>query len=197
RADLGLTTDCRLVISLNSFRPNDGLETVVDALALLPDNVHLAVLGTPARGTAADILLQRAASAGTRARLHFPPLQMPSRLVGYLAGADMGVVALRPLTANLRVALPNRLFELIAAGVPVATSRTTDIAALVTRFRAGCVYDEDDPHAAAAAIADILDHSERYREAVANAMRDLNWNQEGLHYLRAIEDLAGVGTAGS
>jgi glycosyltransferase involved in cell wall biosynthesis len=197
REDLGLSQGCRLVISLNSFRPNDGLEIVVDALALLPENIHLAILGTPARGAGAEMLLDRAASAGVRDRLHFPPLQPPSRLVEYLAGADMGVVALRPITSNLRVALPNRIFELFAAGLPVATSRIEDIAALTTRFDAGRVYDEDDPRAAAAAIADILDHLPQYRTSTANAALDLTWERESLQYLRALEKLAEAGPLGA
>jgi glycosyltransferase involved in cell wall biosynthesis len=104
----------------------------------------------------------------------------------------MGVIALRPITANLRVALPNRVFELIAAGLPIAVSRTGDIAALVTGLKAGQVYDEDNSRAAASAIAEILGQLERYRTATAAAMLELNWEREGLVYLRAIEKLAGV-----
>jgi glycosyltransferase involved in cell wall biosynthesis len=190
RADLGLPPGCRLIISLNSFRPNDGLETVVDALSFLPMDVHLAVLGTPARGADAKMLVSHL-SAATRDRLHFPELQRPSQLVDYLSDADMGIVALRPITTNLRVALPNRVFELIAAGLPLAASRIDDISALVTRYGIGQIYDEDDPRAAASAIIDILDHLERYRTATADAALELNWEREGLAYLRAIENLAG------
>jgi glycosyltransferase involved in cell wall biosynthesis len=189
RADLGLSDRHRLIATLNSFRPNDGLEVVVDALSLLPESDHLVVLGAASQGVSSKVLMRRASGNGTLHRLHFPPLQPASKLVDYISAADMGVVPLRPSTSNLRIALPNRVFELLAANLPVAVSRLRDVADLVTEFDAGQVYDEDSPQAAARAITEILGDLPRYRAAAANAARSLNWEREGSTYLKVIEEL--------
>jgi glycosyltransferase involved in cell wall biosynthesis len=191
RSDLALPPEARIVLHLNTFRPGEGVEVAVEALALMAKNVHLVVLGPEGeRGFAARLLL-RARQLGVAERLHLPPLQTTHALVGYASGADIGLIARQGEINNMRMSLPNRVFEMIAARLPIATSRLPEIAGLVESLGVGLVFDETDPCALAAALAAMLDPPAfaGFRRAVEEAARSLTWENESDRYLRFLEDL--------
>ena len=192
RRDLGLGSDDRLVLALNSVRPGEGLEVVVDALRHLPDHVHLAVLGPGTDGPGGKQLRAAAIATGVAERLHFPRLQAASELIAYASGADLGVIPRLPVTANMALSLPNRCFEMIAAGLPLVVSRVDEIAGLVRQYRIGAVFREDDPRDAASGIRQSLDgatYGELKRRVLA-AAAELSWEKEQIPYVEMIESLA-------
>ena len=69
-----------------------------------------------------------------------PPVP-PDTLVAALAPYDIGFVIDRPLTDNARLALPNKLFEYLMAGLAVAVPRAPAMAALVEEHGVGIVYE--------------------------------------------------------
>lgn len=69
-----------------------------------------------------------------------PPVP-PEALVAALAPYDIGLVIDRPLTDNARLALPNKLFEYLMAGLAVAVPRAPAMAELVEEHGVGTVYD--------------------------------------------------------
>lgn len=192
RHDLGLDAGAQLVLALNSVRAGEGLEVVVEALRYLPAHVHLAVLGQGTGGSSGDRLRGVAAAGGAAGRLHFPPLQAASDLIGYASGADIGVIPRQTVTDNLSLSLPNRFFEMVAAGLPPAVSRVGEIASLVNRYGIGVVFDENDPRAAAAAISEVLARLRQgdLRARVAVAAQELSWEREQIPYIAMIESLA-------
>ncbi len=83
--------------------------------------------------------------------------------------ADLGALALEPLTESLRLALPNKLFEYAAADVPIlAGAGIVPLRAAVEAAGAGVVADPEDTPALAAAIRRGLDPAERpaFREGL-------------------------------
>ena len=69
------------------------------------------------------------------------PAVPPERLVAALAPYDIGLVIDRPLTDNARLALPNKLFEYLMAGLAVAVPQAPAMAALVEEHGVGIVYE--------------------------------------------------------
>jgi glycogen(starch) synthase len=65
----------------------------------------------------------------------------PHELVRSLAGFDVGLVIDRPETDNARLALPNKVFEYLMAGLAIVTPRVPAMAALVERERVGTTYE--------------------------------------------------------
>ena len=63
-------------------------------------------------------------------------------LVSALAPYDVGLVIDRPLTDNTRLALPNKLFEYLMAGLAVAVPRAPAMAQLVEAHGVGIVYEQ-------------------------------------------------------
>jgi glycogen(starch) synthase len=66
----------------------------------------------------------------------------PSELVRSLVGFDVGVIIDRLDTENARLALPNKLFEYLMAGLAVAVPDASTMAELVRREEVGVAYPE-------------------------------------------------------
>ena len=97
-----------------------------------------------------------------------------------LAGAEAGMVTLLPEPAYL-VALPVKMYEYMAAGLPVIASDIPLWRSVVDVHRCGVTVDPTDPAAIARAVLALLDDSdrrlmgERGREAV---LQHFNWGVE-------------------
>jgi glycosyltransferase involved in cell wall biosynthesis len=81
------------------------------------------------------------------------PSLAPEELVQALREFDIGLVIDRPETENARLALPNKLFEYLMAGLAVLVPRAPAMAALVEREGIGRVYEPGLLGEALAALA--------------------------------------------
>jgi glycosyltransferase involved in cell wall biosynthesis len=192
RRDLGLGEDARILLHLNTMRVGEGLETIIDALPLLPPQFHLVGLGpVPLRSYLQEIK-QKALRLGVAERFHIAPMQQPHAVCAYIAGADLGIIAREGDRQNMRFSLPNRLFQMIAARLPVAVTPLSEIARIVREYRFGEIFEERDSAGLAAAIIRITEPAAwpAYRQGVDNAATALNWETESTRYVQLIEDLA-------
>jgi glycosyltransferase involved in cell wall biosynthesis len=192
RRDLGLPDDVRILLHLNTMRRGEGLETAIDALTHLPAIYHLVGLGPVPQRSYLRAMRQRAAKRGVADRFHLAPMQPPHAVARYIAGADIGIIAREGMMQNLRLSLPNRLFQMIAARLPVVVTPLHEIASIVRERRIGLVFEEADAAGLAAAIAEIDSPAAfaRFREAVTDAAGSLTWQQESTEYVKLIENLA-------
>ncbi|HEX8385428.1 MAG TPA: glycosyltransferase family 4 protein [Rubricoccaceae bacterium] len=157
RKRLGIDAAQPIVLYQGLFRPGRGLPHLVDALVDVPDAV-LVLIGEGAmerdlRALAADRLPGRA---------HVLPFTPPGALARLTPDADLGALALEPLTESLRLALPNKLFEYAAADVPVlAGAGIVPLHDAVERYGAGVVADPADRDGLVAALRRGLDPGRR------------------------------------
>ncbi|MEQ8389282.1 MAG: glycosyltransferase family 4 protein [Alphaproteobacteria bacterium] len=193
REDCALGPDDRLLLYLNSIRPGQGLEELAAALAKLPDKVHLAVLGPVIDRAVERKFLDQVDARGAGKRVHMLALRHPEELLAYIAGADIGVLPRQNDHPNHYLSLPNRLFEMITARLPVAASRLPDIAGLVREYGIGEIFDETSPEDIARAIRVMIgaERYPRYKAAVDLAARDLVWENEVTKYLALLDETCG------
>ena len=145
-----------LILHQGAPAPDRGGEELIQALTAVP-HAHLAFLGSSPFTGFRDRLRELAVSAGVASRVHFLPSVPLSELLDWTADADVGVSMLQDTCENHRLALPNKLFEYLVAGVPVVVSDLPEVARLVREEKVGWTV----PPADTAGIADAL------REALA------------------------------
>ena len=90
---------------------------------------------------------------------------------------------IQPTTLNHRLTTPNKLFEAMAAGVPVVASDLPGMADIVRETGCGLLVDPTDPAAIAAALSAILDAPADERAAygergLAAAHETYNWESQ-------------------
>jgi len=109
--------------------------------------------GDPGFATALAAL---ARDEGVRDRVHFVPNVPLEGLLAYTAEADVGVALFEPSCENYRLTVPNKLFEYLAAGIPVLGGQGTETGRLIESLRVGWTADPTDPRAVAAALQEGL-----------------------------------------
>jgi glycosyltransferase involved in cell wall biosynthesis len=173
----GLGPNDRIVSYVGGITNGRGLEETVEALTLLPDNVHLVLLGFGSPEYV-DGLVALAAERGVGDRMHLagqvPGPQVPQTL----ADADVAVVFVRPIVLSYLYSLPNKLFESIHAGLPIVAADLPDTAAVVREHGVGEVFDARTPAELASAISDVLADPAAFRAASRRAAQRLDWRFE-------------------
>jgi glycosyltransferase involved in cell wall biosynthesis len=113
-----------------------------------------------------------------------------------MAGASLGFVVLHPAPNHIE-AQPTKMFEYMAAGLPVIASHFPLWSRIVRDSGAGVCVDPKDPVALGRAIAQMLadpaslrEMGRRGREAVATRYR---WAPEGEKLCRLYAELVGAG----
>ena len=100
---------------------------------------------------------------------------------GHLVQADVGLVCLHPVP-RYQVSLPIKLFEYMAAGLPIIASNFPLWREIVEGNECGITVDPLDPKKIAEAIEYLLDHPEIRHKMSKNGRRAFletyNWNTE-------------------
>ena len=159
---LGLAPGTSVVLYHGGFSPDRGIEQLIDALPLLPTTTTLVLMGY---GRLARALEARAADPGLQGRLRVVPAVAPGELLDWVASADVAAMPIQPSTLNHRLTTPNKLFEAMAAGVPVVAADLPGMTPIVLEAGCGVLCDPTDPASIAAAIRTVLDASDGQRAA--------------------------------
>ena len=119
---------------------------------------------------------------GVQDKISIAPLVSWEELLGKeVSSAHLGVVFYARTKNNL-VALPNRLFEYWARGLPVVATDTPILRSLVGSWGAGLLVDSDSSAAIAKGILHYIEHPEDARRAGVNGRRavteEFNWGKE-------------------
>jgi glycosyltransferase involved in cell wall biosynthesis len=172
-----------------------GCEALVGALRHLPADVYVVFLGSGEPAFSAQ-LTELARRLGVEDRMRLIESVALGELLAWTREADVGVALLEDTCLNHRLALPNKLFEYIAAGVPVVVSDLPELRRIVNHYNIGWTATPGDPHAIAQAITQALKEPRdpRLRENLARAAAELRWGQESQRLTDLYEMLADCAT---
>jgi glycosyltransferase involved in cell wall biosynthesis len=176
REHLGLEDSSEaLVLYQGGFAPHRGLESLVASAAGF-EHATLVLLGW---GSLEDELRRLIRMLGLEQRVRMMSPVPPELLLTYTVGADLGVIPYRPVGLNNYYTTPNKLFEYMAAGVPVVASRLPELVRFVEGLRIGETFDPDRPEEIASSVNSLLnDPRERagMRQRAIEASRRLSWD---------------------
>jgi phosphatidylinositol alpha-1,6-mannosyltransferase len=189
RARLGLPADARLVASVSRLVPRKGMDTLIDAAALLAPERPDLVVAIAGQGRDRARLERRIAA--TRAPVHLTgPVGEEDKALLYGA-ADVFALLCRSRWVGFEQEGFGAVFlEAAAAGVPQVAGRSGGTAEAVLDATTGVVVDRpSDARSSAAALAGLLDDPAR-RERLGAAARARV--ESDLNYDRLVDTLAGA-----
>ncbi|HEU4676528.1 MAG TPA: glycosyltransferase, partial [Motilibacteraceae bacterium] len=161
RAAAGVPEGVPLLVYSGGVQHARGVHTAVEALVELPE-AHLAVVCVPSPTTwAVKQVLARAAELGVADRVHALPPVPPAEVATFLRTADVGLIPLLHFGSH-EVALPNKLFEYLHAGLPLVVSDCRAQAAFVRDLGVGEVHRAEDAADLARAVRAVLADPDRY-----------------------------------
>jgi glycosyltransferase involved in cell wall biosynthesis len=121
------------------------------------------------------------ASERLRDRVFFQPAVPPQEVLPLISGADLGIHPILNTSDNHYFCLPNKLFEYVQAGLPVAVSHFPEMQKIVDQYGLGLTFDPQDPQAMAQALHQVLSKPGQlthYRTNVLAAKESLSWENE-------------------
>ncbi|WP_075223280.1 glycosyltransferase [Acuticoccus yangtzensis] len=178
--------------------PDRGLECALEAIAQAKSQPHLYLRGT-GRQPFDEALRGRADALGVAGRLHLLDPEPPSQMVRLAAQYDLGLVGETGTTHNRRIALTNKQFTYLLAGVPAVMSDVpahVDFAAEADG--AAFLYRTEDPASLAKVLDDLIGDPERLAAARARAFalgrERYNWDREKAVLVETVERALHKGT---
>lgn len=155
-----------------------GAEELIEAIALLPDNFLLLLIGS---GDAWDTLKNKTQQLHLHEKIHFIEKVPFEKLKHYTSKAHLGISLDKPNCINHQLSLPNKVFDYIHAGVPVLASNMVEVKKVIDTYEVGHCIDEITPVTIADAIKWIHNHPEVYqkwKENTKKAAEALTWENE-------------------
>lgn len=140
RTAIGATADTVIVLHQGQMRKHRGCERLVAAMREISGAVLVFLGNGPLRRSLAEQVQQQ----GTSEKVFFLDSVPPDELLAYTASADLGVTLLQNSCLNHTLALPNKLFEYLAADVPVIASNLPEIRKVVVGFNVGVSVEPMD-----------------------------------------------------
>ncbi len=137
-------------------------------------------------------LQQLASRLGVTQRVHFLAPVPPDQVVANARSADLGVVVPQPVSLNFEVSLPNKLFQYLAAGLPVVASDFPELARVIVGHDVGVTCDPGDPQAIVGAIREVTGDPFRNEALRMNAhasCETFNWTRESSKLLATVQGL--------
>lgn len=150
------------LLHLGAFGVKRGWPQLLAALALAPAGTRLLVIGRFTDGSEAAFRAE-AARLGLDSRIELVGwMPAEAALARAAAGADVNLVLFQPGEENHRLALPHKLFDGMAIGLPaLAPDFAEGVAGILRDSGAGLLVDVTDPRAIAAGIAALADPERR------------------------------------
>jgi glycosyltransferase involved in cell wall biosynthesis len=195
RRAAGIPVDVPIVLYHGGFTPDRGLLPLARAM-LQPgmERAHLVLLGF---GPMKERLEQEAADERFGGRVHVVAGVKPDVLNEWVSSADVGAMPNQPTNMNERLSTPNKLFESLAAGIPVVLSDFPERHRIVMDDPdgpLGAVCDPTKPAEIARALRSVIELPPEEREALKQrclkaAHERWNWETEGAKLVALYEDL--------
>jgi glycosyltransferase involved in cell wall biosynthesis len=152
----GVSRERVLILHQGSMQRDRGCEHLIRAM----ETIHHASLVFLGSGPLKEKLEAMAVRRRLQERVYFVPPVPPDDLLAVTASADIGVTLLQDTCENHRLALPNKLFEYLMAGLPVVASDLPEVGAVVRKYEVGLTVTPDDVVSVAAGLQKLVDQPE-------------------------------------
>nr|WP_196837237.1 glycosyltransferase [Zhihengliuella flava] len=177
RAQVGADVEA---VFVGTLKPWHGVESLIDAVARSAGQWRLRIVGD---GPQAPALRERAAAHGpaTAARITFVGAVPPSDMCEQLAAADLAVAPYPEAGSAESYFSPLKIYEYLAAGLPVVGSRVGQVPNIVDDGVTGTLVPPSDADALAEALdalaADPVRRAAMGRAGRARAVAEHDWSR--------------------
>lgn len=190
RDKLGIPAEAKIVLYMGMIFHFRGIEEGIRSLKYL-SNCSLVIFGFGPEQYVSG-LRELIRNEGVTDRVHFADAVPFDEITRYAMSADVSLVLHKNVGLGYYYVSPNKLFESMAAGLPVVGSNFPDLKMYIEGYGLGITCDPDNPKEIADAIDDIFSDEKRYEEMRRNALeaaKIFSWENESKKLLAIYEGL--------
>ena len=180
-----------IILYQGGFAPNRGLQNLILSAHYLNEGI-IVLMGW---GKLEQELKNLVKAENLNDKVMFLDPVPQEELLIHTRCATLGVIPFQFVGLNNYYATPNKLFEYIAAGLPVVASNFPELKRIIEGYNLGKTFNPEDPKDIAAAINDVLSDKARYEEMRKNALeaaKVFNWENESKKLLAIYRNLSEV-----
>ena len=184
RSNLGLSENEKIITYVGNVKEERGVETIIEAMAIIP-NGHLVIL-TNSKNNHVEYLKSRIRKLKLQKRVTFLPYVPFNCVTSTLRSASIGI---HPFTkfGNSDVALPNKLFEYLHAGIPVISSDVKSMQEFIKNNDCGMSFKWGNSNDLADKINKVsqrLDLNKNWKKDISDLSKNYSWEvqEEKLDY---------------
>lgn len=174
RENLGIAASKKIFLYQGYLSPGRGIEVILEAFDQL--NLENAVLIFMGEGMLTELISEHK-KFGKSVYIH--PFVTGEVLLDYTSSADCGIAFIEDISLSDRYCLPNKLFEYIAAGLPVISSCLPDMKHFINRYNVGTSSTTNDANGLIDAFNNLpnLDSPELEKH-IENTRALFNWGTQ-------------------
>lgn len=160
RSDLRIHDETPLILYVGKVTEGRGVGGILELLPKMP-GIMFATVG-PCDARSRSKLKAYSERLGVSSRFRILPPVPFEQVVSYIKGADLGVISVEPVTLSYRYCMPNKLFELSFANVPIISNKLDEIEGYLAELGNGEIADFDNKAALTYTIFRMLQEKKRY-----------------------------------
>ena len=183
RNHLGIPSHMPILLHQGVMKPGRGAPLLLDAMRDIPD----AALVFMGHGPLQEVLQHQTHQLNLQDRVYFMPPVPPETLLSWTASADAGISLLEDICYNHHVALPNKVFEYLMAGLPVLVSALPEMKRFVEHYQVGLAVQPANRDALVTALRQLAFDThvrERLRSRIPEVWKDYSWER----YMKRVID---------
>jgi len=131
----------KIILHLGSADEGRGLEQIIEASKFLPKNYTIVFLGG---GKTEEKAKEMAKKIGAN-NIEFLPAVLPSKIISSIKEADLGLALTQKVSLSYFFSLPNKLFQYLAAQIPILGSNFPEFKKIILQNKIGEVVDPSKP----------------------------------------------------
>ena len=190
RHKIGARKDDRLILFLGGLNRNRGLDNLVRSLDYLGQEFKTVFIGY---GPLRDKISEMGKAGKYRGRVFVLEAVPSAEVPRWASGADLGIAPIQNATWSYFHSSPNKVFEYLMAGLPIACSAFPEMKRIVEENNVGATFDPESPKDIARAIKDIFSSEIGYEKMKENAYKaakeKYNWETEEKKLLEIYQKL--------
>lgn len=185
-----LPADTKILLFQGGVSKGRHLETLVKSIKFLKNElIVLIILGD---GYFVNTLEQMVQAMEMNHRIYFHPAVPQEELLNYTQSVDAGIIPYQAICLNNYYCTPNKLFEFIAAGIPILGSNLPEIESIIHKYHIGLTGDMSHPKKLARLIDQFFQDENDLKQWKNNsliAQKNISWRNEEKKLLEIFEGI--------
>ena len=185
-----ISEDGKILLYVGKISKNRGLDWIVEHLPHLPE-IHFVCVGHH-DSTMVALLERIVARHALHDRVHLLPPVPHDEVVSFIEEADVGICAINPVTKSYYYSLPNKVFEMSMAGMPVVATDLPEIRQFLEQVGNGFYFSASTPEDMRRCILQAFNAAKStpgYYKNTQSIARQHDWSHESQKLVEVIQTL--------
>lgn len=175
----GLEDHAKVVLFQGGLSLNRNLEKLVESMAYVRNPlINLVILGD---GSLKSLLQSITIKHNLSKKVYFHQAVTQEELLNYTSCADLGVIPYQATCLNNYYCTPNKLFEFIAAEIPILSAKLPSIENILNQFQIGLTANFTSPFQISHALDSLFENEQilkKYKSNLNKASKEIVWEDK-------------------